>query len=258
MSKIASNIRFLRQLKGLSQEQLADELKVTRARIGGYEEARNEPPIDLLIRLSEYFHIAIDALVRGDLKKTNLDGLMKVGKNRILFPIILDNEGDNIIELIPLKASAGYVRGYADPEYIEKLPQMRLPFLPTGKHRAFPIKGDSMPPIKEGSFVIAKYLERFEEVKFGQTYIVVTKEDGLMYKRIMAYNKKEAAFELHSDNKVYAPFKVKGEDILEIWEYTCCINMNQYEENELNLDSIMNMLRSLKVEIADMKKDRRN
>jgi transcriptional regulator with XRE-family HTH domain len=160
MSKISSNIRFLRQLKGLSQEQLADDLKVTRSRIGGYEEARNEPPIDLLIRLSEYFHIAIDALVRGDLKKTNLDGLMKIGKNRILFPILIDSDGNDMVELVPLKASAGYTRGYADPDYIEKLPQMKLPFLPSGKHRAFPIKGDSMPPIREGSFVIAKFLEK--------------------------------------------------------------------------------------------------
>lgn len=258
MSKISSNIRFLRQLKGLSQEQLADDLKVTRSRIGGYEEARNEPPIDLLIRLSEYFHIAIDALVRGDLKKTNLDGLMKIGKNRILFPILLDSDGNDMVELIPLKASAGYTRGYADPDYIEKLPQMKLPFLPSGKHRAFPIKGDSMPPIREGSFVIAKYLERFEEVKFGQTYIVVTKEDGLSYKRIMAFNKKEAAYELHSDNKLYAPFKVKASDILELWEYTCCLNMNQYENDELNLDSIMNMLKGLKVEISEIKKDKRS
>jgi transcriptional regulator with XRE-family HTH domain len=256
MSKIASNIRFLRQLKGLSQEQLADELQVTRSRIGGYEEARNEPPIDLLIRLSEFFHVAIDALVRGDLKKTNLDGLMKVGKNRILFPILLDNEGNDMVELIPLKASAGYVRGYADPEYIERLPQMRLPFLPAGKHRAFPIKGDSMPPIREGSFVIAKYVERPEDVRLGQTYIIVTKEDGLTYKRIMAYHKKEAAYELHSDNKLYPPFKVKAEDVLELWEYTCSINMSQYKEDELNLDSIMNMLRSLKVEIAEIKRDK--
>ncbi|MBL7909838.1 MAG: LexA family transcriptional regulator [Bacteroidia bacterium] len=254
MSKISSNIRFLRQLKGLSQEQLADDLKVTRSRIGGYEEARNEPPIELLIRLSEYFHIAIDALVRGDLKKTNLDGLMKIGKNRILFPILLDSDGNDMVELIPLKASAGYTRGYADPDYIEKLPQMKLPFLPSGKHRAFPIKGDSMPPIREGSFVIAKYLERFEDVKFGQTYIIVTKEDGLSYKRIMSFNKKEAAYELHSDNKLYAPFKVKASDILEIWEYTCCINMNQYQNDELNLDSIMNMLKGLKVEISEIKR----
>lgn len=254
MSKISSNIRFLRQLKGLSQEQLADDLKVTRSRIGGYEEARNEPPIDLLIRLSEYFHIAIDALVRGDLKKTNLDGLMKIGKNRILFPILIDSDGNDMVELVPLKASAGYTRGYADPDYIEKLPQMKLPFLPSGKHRAFPIKGDSMPPIREGSFVIAKYLEKFDEIKFGQTYIIVTKDDGLSYKRIMSFNKKEGAYELHSDNKLYQPFKVKANEILEVWEYTCCLNMNQYQNEELNLDSIMNMLKGLKVEISEIKK----
>ena len=254
MSKISSNIRFLRQLKGLSQEQLADELKVTRSRIGGYEEARNEPPIDLLIRLSEYFHIAIDALVRGDLKKTNLDGLMKVGKNRILFPILLDSDGNDMVELIPLKASAGYLRGYADPDYIEKLPQMKLPFLPTGKHCAFPIKGDSMPPIKEGSFVIGKFTERIEDLKIGHTYVVVTKDDGLSYKRIMSHNKKEGSLELHSDNKIYQPYKVKTNEVLELWEYTCCINMNQYDDSELNLDSIMNMLKGLKVEIAGIKK----
>ncbi|MDX2173445.1 MAG: LexA family transcriptional regulator [Bacteroidota bacterium] len=252
MSKISSNIRFLRQLKGLSQEQLADDLKVTRSRIGGYEEARNEPPIDLLIRLSEYFHIAVDALVRGDLQKTNLDGLMKVGKNRILFPILIDSEGNDMVELIPIKAQAGYLKGYSDPEYIERLPKMKLPFLPTGKHRAFPIKGDSMPPIREGSFVIGKYLERLEDMKIGKTYVVVTKDDGLSYKRIMNATKKE--LELHSDNKVYKPYKVKTEDVLELWEYTCCLNMNEYNDDDLNLGSIMNMLRSLKVEIEQIKK----
>ncbi len=252
MSKISSNIRFLRQLKGLSQEQLADDLKVTRSRIGGYEEARNEPPIDLLIRLSEYFHIAVDALIRGDLTKTNLDGLMKVGKNRILFPILIDSDGNDMVELIPIKAQAGYLRGYSDPEYIERLPKMKLPFLPTGKHRAFPIKGDSMPPIKEGSFVIGKYLERFEDMKLGKTYVVVTKDDGLSYKRIMNATKKE--IELHSDNSIYKPYKVKTEDVLELWEYTCCLNMNEYSDEDLNLGSIMNMLRSLKVEIEQIKK----
>jgi hypothetical protein len=33
--------------------------------------------------------------------------------------------------------------------------------------------------------------------------------------------------------------------------------MNQYENEELNLDSIMNMLRGLKVEISEIKKDKR-
>lgn len=258
MSRIAQNIKYLRQLKGLSQEQLAEELQVTRSRIGGYEEARNEPPIDLLIRLSEFFHVAIDALIKGDLRKTNLDGLMKIGKNRILFPILMDSEGNDMVELIPLKASAGYLKGYADPDYMERLPKMQLPFLPTGKHRAFPIKGDSMPPIKEGSFVIAKYVERIEDIKNGSTYIVVTKDDGLSYKRLMNLNKKEGTVECHSDNKMYAPYKVKLTDILELWEYTCSINMSEYDQSELNLDSIMNMLRSLHVEIEHIKKKQVN
>lgn len=258
MSRIAQNIKYLRQLKNISQEQLAEELKVTRSRIGGYEEARNEPPIDLLIRLSEFFHIAIDALIKGDLRKTNLEGLMKVGKNRILFPILMDSDGNDMVELIPMKASAGYLKGYADPDYMERLPKMQLPFLPTGKHRAFPIKGDSMPPIREGSFVIAKYIERIEDLKENNTYIVVTKDDGLSYKRLLNFNKKEGTVECHSDNKMYSPYKVHLNDILELWEYTCSINMSEYDQSELNLDSIMNMLRSLHVEIEHIKKKQVN
>jgi transcriptional regulator with XRE-family HTH domain len=253
INRISNNIRFLRQLKGISQEQMAEDLQVTRSRIGGYEEGRNEPPIDLLIKLSEYFHIAIDALIKGDLKKTNPDALMKIGKNRILFPVIIDNDGDDMIELIPVKASAGYLRGYSDPDYIERLPRMKLPFLPVGKHRAFPIKGDSMPPIKEGSFVIGKYVEKLEDIKDGMTYVVVTKDDGLSYKRLHNLNKKEGTIELHSDNKIYQPYKVRLEDIVEVWEYTCCINMGNYQEDELNLESIMNMLRGLKIEIEQIK-----
>jgi len=254
MSKIFSNLKYLRLQKGLSQEQLADNLGITRSRLGAYEENRNEPSIDLLITISDYFHVAVDALVRGDFSKTSLDGLMKIGKNRMLFPILIDEDGRDVVELVPLKASAGYLQGYADPDYVERLPRMKLPFLPTGKHRAFPIKGYSMPPIKEGSFIVAKYLEKLEEVKNGHTYIVVTKDDGLSYKRIFNLNLKKGFLECHSDNKIYQPYKVNLKDIVELWEYTCCINMTDYKEEELNVESIMNMLRNLQVEMEVIKK----
>jgi transcriptional regulator with XRE-family HTH domain len=254
MSKIFSNLKYLRLQKGLSQEQLADNLGITRSRLGAYEENRNEPSIDLLITISDYFHVAVDALVRGDFSKTSLDGLMKIGKNRMLFPILIDEDGRDVVELVPLKASAGYLQGYADPDYVERLPRMKLPFLPTGKHRSFQIKGDSMPPIKEGSFIVAKYLEKLEEVKNGHTYIVVTKDDGLSYKRIFNLNLKKGFLECHSDNKIYQPYKVNLKDIVELWEYTCCINMTDYKEEELNVESIMNMLRNLQVEMEVIKK----
>ena len=159
MSKISFNIKHLRELRKLSQERLAEDLSITRARLGAYEEGRNEPPIEILIKLSEYFHIAIDALVKADLRKTDLQALMNIGKNRLLFPVIIDKKNNDQIEVVTVKASAGYLSGYADPEYMEKLPIMNLPFDFIGKHRSFPINGDSMPPLKTGDFVIGKFVE---------------------------------------------------------------------------------------------------
>lgn len=247
MKHIASNIRHLRQLKSWSQEQLADKLDITRARIGSYEEERCDPPIDVLIKLSKLYHIAIDALIRADLRKFDLASMIKVGENRLLFPIVLDKNNNDLVEVVTVKASAGYLNGYADPEYFEKLPNMNLPFKIIGKHRAFPIKGDSMPPLKPGCFVIGKFLESIKDIKDGSTYVLVTRDEGIVYKRVY---KKTNALELHSDNKQYEAYKVKHADVLEIWEFVCTLNISDTKSEELNIDSIIKMLNSMRVEIG--------
>ena len=247
MKHIASNIRHLRQLKSWSQEQLADKLDITRARIGSYEEERCDPPIDILIKLSKLYHIAIDALIRADLRKFDLASMIKVGENRLLFPIVLDKNNNDLVEVVTVKASAGYLNGYADPEYFEKLPNMNLPFKIIGKHRAFPIKGDSMPPLKPGCFVIGKFLESIKDIKDGSTYVLVTRDEGIVYKRVY---KKAQFLELHSDNKQYEAYKVKDADVLEIWEFVCTLNISDAKTEELNIDSIIKMLNSMRVEIG--------
>ena len=247
MKHIASNIRHLRQLKSWSQEQLADKLDITRARIGSYEEERCDPPIDVLIKLSKLYHIAIDALIRADLRKFDLASMIKVGENRLLFPIVLDKNNNDLVEVVTVKASAGYLNGYADPEYFEKLPNMNLPFKIIGKHRAFPIKGDSMPPLKPGCFVIGKFLESIKDIKDGSTYVLITRDEGIVYKRVY---KKAQFLELHSDNKQYEAYKVKHADVLEIWEFVCTLNISDTKTEELNIDSIIKMLNSMRVELG--------
>lgn len=123
-------------------------MNVTRSRIGSYEEGRSAPTIEFLIHLSDYFKIPIDILLRNDLTKAQDTSFIEVGNKRVLFPIMVDENNENLIEVVPVKATAGYLAGYDDPEYIEQLQKIKLPFLPTGKHRAFPIKGDSMLPMK--------------------------------------------------------------------------------------------------------------
>lgn len=190
--------------------------------------------------------------MKVDIRKSKNSTFIDIGNKRVLFPITVDESNEDLIDIVPIEASAGYLKGYADPEYIEQLQKIKLPFLPTGTHRAFPIKGDSMLPVKDGSFIVAKFIEDITDVKDGRTYIVLTKEDGLVYKRVYNRIKDLKSLLLYSDNKAYSPYKVKITDVLELWEFTCCINTQEYEKEELKISSIANMLTNLQIELKSI------
>ncbi|MFY7670824.1 XRE family transcriptional regulator [Tenacibaculum sp. MEBiC06402] len=252
MKNIAKNIRHLRKLKKLTQEQFAEDLMITRSRVSSYEEGRSEPPIETLINFSTYFNLPIDILVKNDLTYATDTSFIEIGNQRVLFPIMVDSTDDNMIEVIPTEASAGYLLGYDDPEYIEQLQKIKLPFLPTGKHRAFPIKGDSMHPMKDGSYVVASFIEDANDVKDGTSYIIVTKNDGMTYKRV--YNKlsEDNSLLLVPDNKDYEPYRIHISEIVELWEFTCSINTQEYDEKDLKISSIAAMLTQLGVELKSL------
>ncbi|WP_243472783.1 XRE family transcriptional regulator [Winogradskyella sp. MH6] len=254
MSIVAKNIRHLRKLKGLTQEILAENLNVSRSRIGSYEEGRSAPTIEFLIQLSDFFRLPIDILLRNDLTKSKDASFIEIGKQRVLFPITVDADNDDLIEIVPAKASAGYLNGYDDPEYIEQLQKIKLPFLPTGKHRAFPIKGDSMLPMKDGAFVIGRFIEDRNEIKTGRTYVLVTLNDGMVYKRVMNNIDFNGSLLLMSDNKTYNDYSVPIDEVLEIWEFTCSINTQEYTEEELKISSILSMFNELGVELKALEK----
>ncbi|OAD44931.1 XRE family transcriptional regulator [Polaribacter atrinae] len=254
MSSLSKNIKHLRRLKGLTQEFLAEELSVTRSRISSYEESRSSPSIEFLIDFSDYFKLPIDIIVRNDLTKAKDVSFIEVGNKRVLFPISVDTENENLIEVVSAKTSAGYLLGYDDPEYIEQLQKIKLPFLPTGKHRAFPIKGDSMLPMKDGSYVVAEFVENITDVKNGTSYIIVTKNDGMTYKRVYDQIEEKGSLLLKPDNREYQSYEVPLEEVLELWKFTCSINTQEYEEHELKLSSIMQMFNGLGVELEALKK----
>jgi transcriptional regulator with XRE-family HTH domain len=254
MNNLSKNIKHLRGLKKLTQESLAEELSVTRSRISSYEENRSSPTIDFLIDFSVYFRIPIDIIIKNDLTKAKDVSFIEVGNKRVLFPITVDHDNENLIEIIPSKASAGYLLGYDDPEYIEQLEKIKLPFLPTGKHRAFPIKGDSMLPMKDGSYVVAEFVEDIKNAKSGYSYIVVTKDDGMTYKRLDNLIEEKQSFLLKPDNSSYQAYEVPVTEVLELWKFTCSINTQEYEEHELKLSSIIQMFNDLGVELEALKK----
>lgn len=255
MSNLSENIKHLRALRKLTQESLAVELSVSRSRISSYEENRSMPTIEFLIDFSEYFKIPIDILVKKNLTKSKDISFMEVGNKRVLFPIAIDSNNENLIEVVPVKTSAGYLLGYDDPEYIEQLEKIKLPFLPTGKHRAFPIKGDSMLPMKDGAYVVAKFIEDFNDIKNGSSYVIVTANDGMTYKRVYDKVEEKGSILLSPDNTSYQSYHVPIKEVLELWEFTCSINTQEYDEQDLKLSSIIKMFNDLKVELETFVKN---
>ena len=251
MFYIASNIKHLRKIKKWSQEALAEKLDISRARIGSYEEERCEPGLDTLVQLSNLFHIAIDALIKCDLRTFNEDAFVKVAENRILFPIQTDKANQDMVEVVSMQASAGYLSGYADPVYIEKLSHMQLPFKAIGKHRAFPIQGDSMPPLQTGDVVVGKFIESWRDVSENKTYILVTKEEGIVYKRI---GKKGKTIELQSDNPQYIPYTIKTSDVLELWQFVCAIRNTDTKE-EVSMQQLWYAVKGMQNELKEWKKN---
>jgi transcriptional regulator with XRE-family HTH domain len=251
MSLFSENIRNLRVKKKISQEKLAESLAITRGRYVKYEDGTSEAPYEILKKISYYYHISIDLLLSVDVRKIPMDELLKLEDNRLVLPITVDAAGENFIEIVPHKAKAGYLTGYADPEFIEGLQHISLPFLGPGKHRGFPVEGDSMPPHEDGSIIVGRYIEKLGEVMDGKTYILITKSEGMVYKRLNK-NKKNALV-VESDNSFYPPYEVKASDILEIWEYECNIGRSDRKPESAETTSVKDMFLELKREISDLK-----
>lgn len=67
--KLGNHIKHYRNEKGLSQEELAERVYVTRQTISNWENNKNYPDINSIVLLSEVFEISIDNLIKGDLEE---------------------------------------------------------------------------------------------------------------------------------------------------------------------------------------------
>ena len=222
-----SNIKFLRKNKGLTQEELAERLMISRSKLAGYE-LNITPPLDTLVRIAEYFGVSLDILVKEDLNSYSeyklrelleTDQFLRGRKLRVLSTTV-DADGRELIEVVSQRAKASYLAGFADPEFISELPKFSLPFLPMDKkHRVFQIDGDSMLPIPDGAWIVCEYVEDWTGIKDGERYVIVTEQDGVTFK--IAYNrlKSEQNLLLCSANPIYPPFEVEAIQIREVWKY---------------------------------------
>jgi len=251
MSIISTNIKFLRKKRGLTQQMLADQIGIKRSLIGAYEEERAEPKYELLKVIASFFDISLDDFIKETI---NEKWAPKPKGNLRILSISVDKEDNENIELVPVKASAGYLNGYADPEFVAQLPKFYLPMFKQGTYRAFEIKGDSMLPLQSGTIIIGEYLENWADVKAAETYVIISKSDGVVYKRMGGKFKENKKLKLVSDNPVYEPYEINGEDVLEIWKAKAYISTHMpLPSPEPTMETLTSMMAQMQRSIANLK-----
>ncbi len=261
MSLVSSNIKFLRKASHLTQEQLAEKIGIKRSLLGAYEEGRADPRLNNLVIFAKLFNVSVDLLISKDISKIDLNELHQTstdnGKLKIL-SITVDDQNNEHIEMVPQKAAAGYLNGYSDPEYLEELPKFKMPNLPTGHtYRAFEISGDSMQPLEPGTIIIGQYIEHVDGIKNGKTYVLLTKRDGVVYKRVFNYINEKGKLFLVSDNKTYSPFEVDADDVLEMWEAKAYISTNfpgsSVNGDHMTIEKLTSIVMDLQSEVIRLK-----
>ena len=218
MNYLTQNIKFLRKREKLTQQQFADLLQIKRSLVGAYEEGRATPPVETMQKLAGHFNVRIDELINCNLKTQGASVFQKSQKEWQVLPIVVDGHNRELIPIVPLKASAGYLNGLSDPEFIGNLPRFSMPVPELSSertYRVFQIKGDSMLPVPSGAYIFCEFVANVNDLKNGQVYLLITRDEGLVYKRV--YKNEEDQLLLVSDNKEYSPYSISVDSLLEMW-----------------------------------------
>ena len=259
MSQVSRNLKYLRKKMGLTQEGLAEALDIKRSLVGAYEEGRADPRLSNLTNMAQLFGTTVDHLINSDMSILSESQWKSPGSRRgkEVLAVTVDSEGQENIELVPQKAAAGYMNGYSDPEYIQELPRFNLPVLPkNGTYRAFEISGDSMLPILPGTIIVGEYIDDIRNIKSGKTYVLVTKDDGVVYKRVFNYLSENGKLFLVSDNRQYEPYPIAGEDVIEIWASKAYISVefpDVPKESDMSVEQLAKMVLDLQKEVVRLR-----
>jgi transcriptional regulator with XRE-family HTH domain len=253
-----SNIKFLRKRKGRTQDDVAFSLEMKRSTLSGYENEVAKPSVEVLLAFSDYFKISVDTLIKIDLAslpesqliqlERGYDVFIKGGNLRVLATTV-DSDNEENIELVSEKAKAGYTSGFADPEYIKILPTFKLPFLSRErKYRTFQISGDSMLPIPDKAYITGEYIDNWSYIKDGQPCIILTLDDGIVFKIVNNKIQEEGKLILHSLNTLYQPYELDVKEVKEIWKFVNYISSEMPDRN-IEKDELVSEVKALRQEV---------
>lgn len=234
MSNQAERLKSLRQKTNLNQQEVADKIGKSRSRIAIYEtQSQVQIPSDVLQKLSQIYHTTPEFILYGTVQPVvqpvtqpvNGNPRITGGDMRILV-VTTDKAGEENAAFVPVKARAGYLVGYGDPEFIQTLPTYSIPGFSEGTYRVFEVEGDSMQEtLRPGDLVVTQFVENWRNLKNDKMYVIVS-IDGIIIKRIHNLLDKSGGVVIVSDNPQFNPDFLHSDQIMEIWEVRATISRN--------------------------------
>lgn len=252
---LKENMQYLRKNQGITQNGLAGLLETKRSLIGSYEEGRGVPKLEMIKRMADIFGVSLDDLLSKDISKEAVKPL-KQGEGLKVLTVTVTPENYELITIVPVKAAAGYLDGRSDPEYISQLPHFSMPVaeLSQGRsYRVFQIKGDSMLPVPPGSYLFCDYVETLTSIREGNSYVLITSDEGVVYKRVYLSNEHELL--LKSDNPDYAPYTVETAVILEIWQVLGYLTFDLPDQSTMYAQKLTSAVLRLEEEVKRLKEE---
>lgn len=259
---LSGNLKFLRKKAGKTQDGLSADVGIGRTTIANYEAGISEPNLETLMLFAKYFGISVDLLLSRNLDKEGLadENANNLPQKGVVVPystvprvITVDDSGNDNIIYVPVKARAGYLLGYGDPEFMETLPTFRLPGLSNSTFRMFEVDGPSMAPnIMHGDRIIGEWVEGLDKIRDNRVHVIVHK-GGVAVKRILNRIEERGKLYLKSDTIAhrheFPTLEIDPEDVKEVWYGRLKISGDFSEPAE-----VYHRLADLEVDVMEMKR----
>jgi len=217
---------------GLTIQGAADKLHMSRQNLHNYF---TKPTLDedFLHKIKRVLNIDLintypDSESLMMVKEPDAPGLIRPAKYG---SVIALNNSDYVVMEVPLVnkfAYAGYLAGYGDNVYIKALPQYAFMVDKEykGAYLAFEVKGDSMDNgtrdgYVEGDIVLGRQVPQHHWANklhiHKWDFVIVTKNDGILIKKIIEHNTTNGDIILHSLNELYSDIKMNLKDVSQIF-----------------------------------------
>lgn len=181
-------LKTLRQNSNMTQLQLAERLRLSKANISKYESDTIQPNLETLSEISSVFHVPVDYLL-GTEKTTPRKRVARL-------PVL-----GNVAAGVPIEAITD----------VEDFEEINLDEYPSGEYVALRIKGRSMEPrLLEGDVVIVRIQDTIED---GEIAIVMVNGDEATCKKI---KKTPDGIMLISTNPEFEPMFYSKREIAEL------------------------------------------